>query len=351
MKPWPVLAALALLGAAPTPAPVSLFVVAHEDDWQLFMNPDATHALDRGGRAVFVHLTAGDGGRGTGGVPVPFYRAREEGALRAIRFLVNSRTPDQRGLGSTMRRETVTIAGHHLLRVGYGPVVAYFLRLPDGNGDDGQGYASTGHQSLDRLRTGASPVVTAIDGSARYRGWADLTATLAAILAAERTAAPARLHAPEPDPKLNPGDHDDHRNAGRAAQTVVAASGCVTLTFHDGYDTANRPMNVTGDDLLAVVGAWGATTSALADNGAPSTWGTEHNAWLTRQYHRPARSSPCARRKPNREQLRRIPFRAVCDRKESFGDSRRRVFLIHAAGRDGGWHGWGKRIRRICASG
>ena len=293
MKRLLSLAAAVLLGATPAPVPVSMFVVAHEDDWQLFMNPDATHALDNGGRAVFVHLTAGDGGRGTGGTPIPYFHAREEGALRAIRFIVNTQTPDTPGLGEPMRRETVTLAGHRIARIVYGRATAYFLRLPDGNGDDGQGYASTGHQSLDRLRTGLSSTLSAIDGSARYRGWGELTRTLNAILLTERTTARVRLHAPEPDAVLNPGDHDDHRNAGLAARAIASSAGCLTLVRHDGYDTANRAIDVKDDDLLAVVGTWGATTSALADYYAPSTWGNEHNVWLTRQYSREGPASPC----------------------------------------------------------
>ena len=74
----------------PTPA-LSVFVVAHPDDWQLFMNPDAFHAMNEPHeKAVFVHVSAGDAGQGVGGEPTPYYLAREEGALRAIRFMANA---------------------------------------------------------------------------------------------------------------------------------------------------------------------------------------------------------------------------------------------------------------------
>jgi hypothetical protein len=55
------------------------------------MNPEAFHAMDEPNeKAVFVHVSAGDAGRGVGGEPTPYYLAREEGALRAIRFMANA---------------------------------------------------------------------------------------------------------------------------------------------------------------------------------------------------------------------------------------------------------------------
>ena len=56
----------------PKPA-LSVFVVAHPDDWQLFMNPAAFHAMNGPHeKAVFVHVSAGDAGRGVGGEPTPY---------------------------------------------------------------------------------------------------------------------------------------------------------------------------------------------------------------------------------------------------------------------------------------
>lgn len=291
--------AFLLAAAAPAPPPTadiattSVFVVAHEDDWQLFMNPDAFRALDHGGHAVFVHLTAGDAGRGTGGAPVPYYRAREEGALRALRFVVNVHA--DYGLGEAMTRDHVELAGHSVLRVRYGAATAYFLRLPDGNGDDGLGYPTTGLQSLERLRTGQVANIGAIDGSAQYTGWSALVATLSALVAVERGPGIVALHAPEPDARLNPNDHVDHRATGLAVQAVAASTSCARLAAHDEYDTGNRPVNMRGEDLLAHAGVWGATNSALSDNGAPSTWNAEHNSWIGRSYARAGRlTAGCA---------------------------------------------------------
>src|SRR5512144_1026118 len=46
---------------------VAFYFAAHEDDWQLFMNPNAYQDVQRTStKVVFVYLTAGDAGAGLG---------------------------------------------------------------------------------------------------------------------------------------------------------------------------------------------------------------------------------------------------------------------------------------------
>ena len=62
---------------------VAFYFAAHEDDWQLFMSPNAYRdARSPSTKVVFVYLTAGDGGAGVGsaGRSQPYYLARENGA-------------------------------------------------------------------------------------------------------------------------------------------------------------------------------------------------------------------------------------------------------------------------------
>src|SRR5438105_4111868 len=72
---------------------VSFYFAAHEDDWQLFMNPSPFRDVaESKTKTVFVHLTAGDAGlgTGTGGRKHPYYLARENGAETAIRFMADA---------------------------------------------------------------------------------------------------------------------------------------------------------------------------------------------------------------------------------------------------------------------
>jgi transposase len=268
------------------PPTVSIFVVAHPDDWQLFMNPDAFHAInDARGKAVFVHVSAGDAGKGMGGEPTPYYLAREEGALRAIRFMANA-ADAKAALGADTKPEAVERAGHQVARHLYANAVAYFLRLHDGfivNGEDFQEHPL----ALERLRTGASAEAKAIDGSASYSGWSDFVATLEAVIASELVPGAAlNLHIAELDEKRNPGDHPDHRAVAFAMEEIAARLPCARVSRHEEYATRDRKPNVTGVDYMIDVGTWAATASGLSDNHAGSTWEPGHNAWVGRDYHR-----------------------------------------------------------------
>src|ERR1022692_3284704 len=150
---------------------ISFYFAAHEDDWQLFMNPSAFQDVINGAaKTVFVHMTAGDAGRGIGsdGRKHPFYLARENGAETAIRFMA-----DADDIPAARTVEHMLFNGHSLYRVSYRNTVSYFLRVPDGNAL-GTGYKHTGFQSLKRLSDADNTTLAAIDGSTVYHGWNDL---------------------------------------------------------------------------------------------------------------------------------------------------------------------------------
>jgi LmbE family N-acetylglucosaminyl deacetylase len=290
------LAALLLISGCaglprPTPPPastptLSVFVVAHPDDWQLFMNPDAFHAMNEPHeKAVFVHVSAGDAGKVMGGTPTPYYLAREEGALRAIRFMANAANAVA-ALGADSKPEAVERAGHKVARHSYANAVAYFLRIHDGNIVTGDVFEE--HPlSLQRLRSGASGETKAIDDSARYAGWADLVATLEAVVTSELAPGTAlNLHIAELDEGLNPGDHHDHRAVAFAMEEVAVRLPCARVSRHQEYATRDHAPNVTGVDYMVDVGTWAATASGLSDLHAGSTWEPGHNAWVGRDYHR-----------------------------------------------------------------
>jgi hypothetical protein len=241
-------------------------------------------------KAVIIHVTAGDAGLGAGGESVPYYLAREEGALRAVRFMVNAADPGK-GQGAAMKSGMVEHAGQLVQRYVYANVVVYFLRLPDGNIVNGAVY--TPHpQSLTRLRSGEAALSDTVEGSARYVGWADLGDTLRAIVESERIpGADLGLHIAELNEDLNPRDHPDHRATAFAMEEVAAHFPCASVSRYIEYHTRTKPQNVTGEDYMIDVGTWAATASGLSDNYALATWEKDHNAWIGRNYFR---STPAA---------------------------------------------------------
>ncbi len=235
-------AAPAVAGDKGLPGKVSFYFAAHEDDWQLFMNPSAFEDVAGGAaKTVFVHVTAGDAGVGTGAIgrKHPYYLARENGADAAVRFMVDATAAPASETAAPM-----DFNGHAVYRVAYRNTVRYFLRVPDGN-PGGTGYAGTGWQSLQRFADGALDTLTAIDGSATYRGWGDLVATVRAIMAFERGgAALMQINVADPDPAINPGDHSDHLMTSRLAVQAAADLGCVRRVYYVDYASSKLPGNL-----------------------------------------------------------------------------------------------------------
>src|SRR4030065_910866 len=58
---------------------MSLYLVAHQDDDLIFMNPMLSRSIDSGARVTTVYLTAGDAGLGDPG----YWSEREEGVRAA----------------------------------------------------------------------------------------------------------------------------------------------------------------------------------------------------------------------------------------------------------------------------
>jgi GlcNAc-PI de-N-acetylase len=267
------------------PQRVSFYFSAHQDDWQLFMNPSAFRDVaDSQTKCVFIHMTAGDAGRGTGkdGRKHPFYLARENGAESAIRFMadLNGRAPVEQLVAP------VACNGHPIRRVNYRNTVAYFLRLPDGS-PAGTGYADTGYRSLMRLASGQIDTLSAIDSTTSYRGWSDLVATLRSIIDIERGHAPAvRLHVPEPDPVINPNDHADHFMTAKAALDAAEGLAGARRVHHVGYASADRPENLSSQDRDIKCAVYAVTLAGVLALDHANPWQQDDQKFVGRNYCR-----------------------------------------------------------------
>jgi LmbE family N-acetylglucosaminyl deacetylase len=216
--------------------PSALYVVAHEDDELLFMNPTMDLDIQRGVETTTLFLTAGDAGN-----PEAYWKRREEGVRAAHALLAranNDWIEDKLTVGERLltRFSLRSDPGQRLL----------FLRLPDGNGD-GSGFFGNG--SLQDLWEGKRPALAPKDGAPGY-SQSELFELLAAILS---TMQPDHLHIQDSTnlyaPAIAGGDHSDHVHAARfafaASLRVFRPHG---LWLHRGYNIAADREGVASAD-------------------------------------------------------------------------------------------------------
>lgn len=297
--------AISLLGCAVVAgrelAPIAdacrpVFIVAHQDDWQLFMGDVAAELIRRAPDATFIYLTAGDGGR-----EASYWKARESGALSSVSFALGQTPPDRIGQVQAagdrqlpLRCEDVNVDAVPVRRCLLGETASYFLRLPDGN-HEGEGFESTGSNSLTKLQApGASPLGT-VDGSHAFASWASLVQTTSAILRLEqkRDSNAQRevcIHSTDPETDFNPRDHPDHRAAGRVAREV-ASSTRGRLHLYAGYSTYRWPSNTSARgfaDKAALFMAYDRARVLVKPEWSAYMGGPHaYSAWLSRTYVRP----------------------------------------------------------------
>ena len=215
---------------------VEVVVVAHQDDWQLFMGDVLTQRLRSGNRGVLVYLTAGDDGRDS-----TYWQTRERAAMQSTRIAAG--LPVSQPLSCSM----VEVREHSIRECSLGNTESYFLRLPDGK-RDGKGFARYGYRSLRKMRVNQGAAISAIDGSTTYRGWNDLMATVGEIAQLDSPA--VTIHTSDPSIVRNPHDHFDHRMAGLLVADLRKQHQ-VSAMYYLGYALAARAVNRSPDQTQA----------------------------------------------------------------------------------------------------
>ncbi len=232
---------------------------------------------------MFVHVTAGDAGLGTGdgGRKRPYYLARENGAEDAVRFMADTDHEPARRVDSR-----VVLNGHRIFRIAYRNTVSYFLRVPDGN-IKGEGFADTGFQSLLRLHEGA------IRRGGRGRRFDRLSrlgrsgATVRAIVDAERGRAPlVQINIAETDPAINPDDHADHLMTAHAALDAVNDLACVRRVSYVDYASAKLPENLNAQQRDMESSVFAVTLAGVQAFDHGTSWRHYDGSYVGRNYFR-----------------------------------------------------------------
>jgi hypothetical protein len=241
-------------------AEVSFYIVAHADDWQLFMQPNAYKDLVASGhKVVFIITTAGDAGN-----EVQYWRAREEGCKSSIRFCLAplSALAESAGTRKCNHHEIYYWAANN--------AICYFLRLPDGN-IDGSGFSKYNYQSLPKFSNGIINSITAIDNSTTYRDWTDLCNTLQTIIQTESGGISIScINYQNPCISANPNDHADHIATGQAIQAIGNLSHVPQALFA-GYNSGNETTMMNETEYFWKAGMFAAYEKAVLDGSGYST--------------------------------------------------------------------------------
>ncbi len=272
------------LRAQPVRHRLQAFVVAHADDWQLFMGDVVVDALRRGDPVLVVMTNAGDAARGN-----EFWRTREVAALASMRAAQElAAIPSPTPLCTTVRIAVRSVALHrsagtHAVRQCHtASMSTVFLRLPDGK-PDGSGYAVHAFRSLRKLADSTIARLDAIDSSASYTGLDDLGATVGGIIREhQRIGLTVHVHTSDPEVLTNPIDHADHRVTGLAALDA-ARSLRAPVTLYSGYSNVHR-----ADNLRPEAAAWKGYCFVAYDRAMMMSHGGwsayAENAWAHAQY-------------------------------------------------------------------
>lgn len=239
---------------------ISFYIVAHADDWQLFMQPNACNDLvSKNSKVVFIVTTAGDAG-----VSGTYWAAREEGMKSSIRFCLAPLATLSESTGTEKYNQ------HNICRWSVHNVSCYFLRLPDGN-LTGNGFPLYKHQSLSGFKAGSINTITAVDNSAAYNSWSDFCITLQEVILTESQGILAVcIKYLNPDTAANPNDHADHIATGHAIQCMPVISALRQQLFV-GYSVSNAVENLDETDLFWKAGMFAAYEKAVFDSSGYST--------------------------------------------------------------------------------
>ncbi|RTQ47596.1 hypothetical protein EJV47_19470 [Hymenobacter gummosus] len=263
----------------------SVFVTAHQDDWQLFMGSRAYDNVQRHGKVVFIILTAGHAEF----MNDTWWQARETGCANSARTACNA----QRSTAVPRPTfSTVDVRGHHITATFYRNTAMYFLRLPDG-GVRGEGFPKCRFQSLRKLKEGKISSLTSVDSLNTYTSWADVTNTVRDIIRREvRTGGTLWVNSSDPDARRNPADHPDHQITGTITDEATRGMNCRRVLYV-GYSTSRRPANLNATQTANQTALFAAYCRGLTEAGQPSAWMPDHLCWLGRQYSR-LRHEPAA---------------------------------------------------------
>lgn len=260
-----------------------VYVVAHEDDDLLFMNPDIQQSIRHGHTVTTIFLTAGDANGNQA-----YWEGREAGSRAA--YAAMAQVADDWTFSTDAVNDKPVY--HFSLRASSN-ISLYFLRLPDG-APDGSGFQGPPDcrptfTSLMKLWNGDVPVVPVLGTWSCGTAGTTYTKTELATTLQElfQLTAPTRVHIQDLS-DLFGDDHSDHVHGAKFAFNAhLLDSAPHQLVVHRDYNINQELENLGTQqkaEKTAVFCTYAAHDSAIAacstDGNNPDTGGT----WLGSEY-------------------------------------------------------------------
>ena len=270
----------------------SVYLVAHQDDWQLFMGIDATNDMsDASHKVVFIYLTNGDACNKTGNCAfhIPYFMARENGAKNSV-YLVTDHAGSPPAGNSRPQNTRVSVNKHTVTKWQYKNVVKYFLRLPDGHLDLDHpprhrcGFDTEDSTYINNFRRGILRKLEDVKGLTIYYGWHDIVNTIRTIVKNEDTGTGVLLHTHEFSQALNIETHPDHRETGLIAENIRQRTPAVSVAYHLDYITFGLPINLSDTETMKETGLFAAYNGAKINDGCPTDWKEADLRFCQRNY-------------------------------------------------------------------
>ncbi|MFN8287132.1 MAG: hypothetical protein U0V74_10285 [Chitinophagales bacterium] len=222
---------------APVSKGVAIYMVGHNDDWQLFMGLDFLKDLGSGKKIILITTSSGC-------QESTYCNAREEGAIASIDYAL-----DAKGVKGQPFIGNQQVGAYSIPYYKNGPVTAYFLRLPDGNAD-GEGFAALGKASMTKLYNGKIEQLVSTDSVNIYYNRQQLVKMLHLLVAEtlEPTDFPVTLNIPDTLESANPSDHADHIVTAKLGLEAFGSNGWDTYAYTD-YASAFMQANLSNEEF------------------------------------------------------------------------------------------------------
>jgi len=267
--------------SAPHYKKLSFYVVAHQDDWQLFMGEKAYKDIqDPLTQVIIIFVTSGEAGQDS-----VYWKNRDRAAFNCLSFIKNKSFKD-----SMPDLAIKEVLGHKIKYSNYDNVRYYYMRIPDGHGRAGVGYDSYGSQSMKKFKAGEISSMTCTDSSSTYVGWQDLVSTMKRLIEEEsKGIKDVEVHFPEFDKTINVNSHSDHLATGQIVFEALKDNGSVKKFAYVDYETQFKPVNLDRQDIMIKASLYMVYDKSVFDGSGYCTiceGKGQYSQWIFRSYYR-----------------------------------------------------------------